>query len=401
MKKRIVKLLAFFRKESLAKYFVEIGFFVLVLSVFFILAKQDVVSNVAGTIIGFLFSTMLFYVFRVVSTAMEDAMKVNKDTKALLKLYSGAPSYRKTLKMNGTQVEFAYADCLIDKNYTYEVIDRDEQTFKLDDFIVENFATLFSAHMSSTKFNGTTIRLDDMVKEGEKVTFWLSRSTVFNHLLTNRVIDFVLFDTVSLRDLYEYGPVLHSFRDSKMSNHIGINALVFLKDGRLLIPRRNKVSTISKNQVTSSIAVKLDFPKGSTSVSADYLLRDNLLDNLTARIHLNPRDVDREKIRLRFLGMGQNIYEGGKPQFYFCVFLDDIDTQRYFQLNLDGENLNKIDVDRCIYVADYATICFQKDQITFDVETEKGKRKHIKCKYEMSYLCNLWHYEQTKDSLTQ
>jgi len=236
--------------------------------------------------------------------------------------------------------------------------------------------------------------LDDMVQDGNKVTFYLSRSTVFNHLLTNRAIDFILFDNVTLRDVYEYGPKLNSYKDSKMSNHIGINALVFLSDGNILVPRRNRVSTISKNQITSSIAVKLDFPEGKDSVSTEYLMKENIMNNLTSRVKIDPKDLHRENIDIRFLGLGQNVYEGGKPQFYYAVHLNDIDTQKYYELNHEADTVNKIDVDRCIYIADYSSYKFKQDFITFDAIRKNGSRKKVKVKYEMSYLCNLWHYEE-------
>ncbi len=396
MKKIIVKFFVFLKKEHLSKYMVEIGFFALVLVAFLIFSTSDVISNVVGTIIGFVFSTVILYIFRVVSANLEDMLKVNKDTQALLRVYKGAPEYRKRLELNGTQVEFAYADCLVDRGYTYDVVDQDRQNFALDDFILENYDTLFSAHTGSTKINSTTVRLDDVEKNGDHVTFHLSRSTVFNHLVTNRAIDFIIFDSVTLRDMYEYGPRLRPLKDSKMSNHVGINALVFLSDGALLVPRRNKASTISKNQITSSIAVKLDFPGEGTAITADYLIRGNILDNLTKRLHIAPEDLHPEAIDIRFLGMGQSIYEGGKPQFYYSVVLNDMDTQRYYKLSNWFAKTPQIDVDRCIYVADYSTFRFKKDYVTFEGALPNKRRHRIKVKYEMSYLCNLWHYEESR-----
>ncbi len=395
MTKMFRKIFLFFKKEHWIKYLVEIGFFVLALITFLFLAKNDVISNVFGTIVGFLFSTILLYVFRVVASLFEDRLKVNKDTEALLKIYKNG-EYSKRLTLNGTDVNFVYADLVVDKDYVYDVVDDPQKNFELDDLIMGSYTDLFSAHASSVKFNGTTIRLDDLKQGKDKITFYLSRSTVFNHLVTNRAIDFVLFDSVSLRDIYEYGPKLNTLKDSKMSNHIGINALVFLSDGNLLVPRRNRTSTISKNQITSSIAVKLDLPKNAANVTADYLFRENIIENLTERVHILPKDLNLEKIKIKFLGMGQNVYEGGKPQFYFSVILEDIDTKKYYELSAKNRSDSRLDVDKCIYVADYATYSFKKDYITFTAILPKGKKRRIKTNYEMSYLCNLWHYEEIK-----
>ncbi len=400
MKNQFRKLFLFFKKEHFFKYLIEIAFFFSILVLFLALARNDVISNVIGTIIGFVFSTALMYIVHVIMASLEDILKVNKDSEALLKVYK-EESYRKTLTLNGTDVTFAYADLLVDCDYEYEVIDDPDKMFCLDEFIMNNYETLFLAHTNSTKINSTTIRLDDLVKEGNKVTFHLSRSTVFNHLLTNRAVDFVLFDSLTLRDVYEYGPKLSPLNASKMSNHIGINALVFLSDGTLIVPRRSRTSTISKNQITSSIAVKLELPQGSETVTTDYLIQGNIIENLTERTHIPSDALNLDHITVKFLGMGQSLYEGGKPQFYYSVVIHDIDAARYHQLSAQNESVSRLDVDKCIYTVDYASYRFKKDAILFDIILPNGHKKRMKTKYEMSYLCNLWHYEEFKKANSQ
>ncbi len=395
MKKQMVKLIMFFKREHWTKYMVQIILFVAWLVVFFLWARADVVSNVVGTIVGFLFSTILIYFLKLFSMNFEDMLKVNYDTEALLKRYKGAPEYRKRLELNGTSVEFAYADTLVNNNHTVTVVDNPGKMFELDDFVMSNYERIFSAHSGSAKINGLTIRVDKVEKMDDLCTIYLSRSTYFNHLLTNRAIDFAIFDDVTIRDVLEYGPVLNSYEDSKMSNHVGINGLVFLSDGNLLVPRRKNDSTISKNKITSSIAVKLDFPKdGSKIVTMEHLLYQTIIDNLSARVKIRPEDLNLDHIKVEFLGFGQNIYEGGKPQFYYVVHLEDIDTERFHKLNTFNLEESKLDVDKCIYVADYKTYHFEKNKVVFDSIEKDGRRKEIKIGYEMSYLCNLWHYQQ-------
>lgn len=394
MKKLFVKIFAFFKKEHLAKYIVQILLFFAVLSVFFVFAAEDVGNNVLGAVIGFLFSTMFLYIFKVILARFEDVLKVSCDTDYILKIYNGDPSYRKTLRKGNTEVSFAYADSLINKGYKFKVVDDKEKFLELDEFIMNNYELIFSAHTGSVKINSTTIRLDDFKLEGDECTVYLSRSTVFNHLVTNRAIDFALFEGLTLRDVYEYGPKINPYCKSKMSNHIGINALVFLSDGRLLVPRRNNVSTISKNQITSSIAVKLNFPASSDEISSEYLFYRNIIDNLGARVKLDTSTLDLDKIDVKFLGFGQNLYEGGKPQFYYAVFLNDIDTEKYLHINTFDRAVSKLDMDKCIYVADYDSFCFKGDRVSFDTYDEKGRNSNITLNYEMSYLCNLWHYEE-------
>ncbi len=397
MRKAFIKTIEFFKRDHLSKYLVQTLFFIVILVAFLYLATQEVISNVVGVVVGFLFSSVFLYILRLVLDIFEDFLKINYDTDYLLKVYNGDNNYKKSLELNKTKVEFAYAESLVNRGYSFKVVDDKNKMFQLDDFVMENYPTIFSAHSSSVKVNSKTVRLDKFELDGDTCTMYLSRSTVFNHLVTNRAIDFDIFEGATLRDIYEYGPNLSSYEDSKMSNHIGINALVFLSDGRILVPRRNRSSTISKNQITSSIAVKLDCPKGNDGViDADYLMRDTILDNLIARVRIRKDGIDPKNVDIHFLGFGQNVYEGGKPQFYYAVFLKDIDTKKYFELLCDNKGERRIDVDKCIYVADYSSYTFKNDTLNFNTVTEKGKNKKIKVRYERSYICNLWHYEQYK-----
>lgn len=407
MKKTLIKVIEFFKKGHTIKYVVEIFFFFALLAFLLYLATRDVVSNVFGAIVGFLFSSLFLYVCKIIGGRFEDLLKINYDTKELLEIYKGRPDYKKKLESNGTRVEFAYADILKNENYDFQVKDNPQKIFELDDFISGNYTQIFSAHSNSAKRNFDTIRLDGF--DAETNTFYLSRSTYFNHLVTNRAVDFLLFDDVSLRDVFEYGPALSPLSQSKMSNHIGINALVFLSDGRLLVPRRKADSTISKNKITSSIAVMLNFPdeyKNDTKnavITADYLLRGNIIKNLSDRVKLPADAIDEDQTNIEFLGFGQNIYEGGKPQFYFAVTLKNINTAQYFaqrkEYFAEQKRLKKkelLDVDKCMYAADLNSYKFKKDYVKFTVYNQKGKAERAKAGYEMSYLCNLWHYEQNR-----
>lgn len=397
MKRFIARRIIFFKKEHWPKYLIQIALFAVWLIIFFIWARSDVVSNVIGTVIGFLFSTILLYFIKLVSMNFEDILKVNCDTNYLLQKYHAEPEARKELHMNDTSVTFAYKHCLVNDNYQFLVVDDPDKLFELDGFIQGYYDRIYSAHSNSAKINGLTIRLDRYETMDNLCTFYLSRSTYFNHLLTNRAIDFAIFDDVTLRDIFEFGPKVTPFEHSKMSNHIGINGLVFLNDGNLIVPRRKKDSTISKNKITSSIAVKLNFPlDGRTTIDTNHLMYQNIIDNLSARVKIPPEDLDLNHIRVEFLGFGQNMYEAGKPQFYYVVYLDNIDTATFHKLNVFDKYDTKLDVDKYIYVADYSTYKFEKEMVSFDIIQKDNTRKNIKVGYEMSYLCNLWHYEQWK-----
>ena len=390
--------------------------------------KSFLVGEVLIILVGVLLSSITIYFAKLLLSICEDRLKINFDTDALLELYKGAPEYKQKLILNGTEKTIAYNAILTDGSGTFTVDDHETNEFQLDPFILENYDRLFAAHSSSTKINALTIRMDDY--DAKERTFKLSRSTYFNHLVTNRAIDFELFEEVSLRNVYEYGPTLTPLAKSKMSNHVGINGLVFLKGKYLLIPRRKFNATISKNKITSSIATMLKFPKGSNSdlhsikITKKHLFYDNIVDSLTDRVKIKTYKsenksitpngesadntiplndniiVSEDKIDVRFLGFGRNIYEGGKPQMYFAVNLD-ITVEEFWanhqqcikELKNDKDTDYRLDQDRCIYVAKWNSLKLKKDNMFFEVLNKKGtKTRRIKSECEFSYLCNLWHY---------
>ena len=395
MKAFLFKILKLFKKDSALKFILQVFLMAGIIAWFVFFLSQDLTGGIFETIVGFLLSSIFIYFLRAFYSRFEDVLKINYDTEEIIKMYPQGKNYRKTLTRNGTCATFAYADSFINKNHKIEVVDDPNSIFTPDDFVMQNYEKLFSAHTGSAKINGETIRLDKFTCKDGICTIHLGRSTYFNHLITNRAMDFEIFEDITLRQVYEYGPTISSFEKSKMSNHIGINALVFLKDGNLLVPRRKNDSTISKNKITSSIAVKLNYPTdGRQTVNSEHLVYGNIIDNLSTRTKISPEDLELSQIEVIFLGFGQNLYEGGKPQFYYAVHLKNIDTETYKKLTAGNNQAGKLDMDKCIYVADYDSFQFKKNFICFKTIEKNGKIKKRTLGYEMSYLCNIWHYEE-------
>ena len=397
MKKFLLKIYFFFNGGSKGKTILQFLLCIGMLVAAICLAVNDVVSNMFGAALGFIFSTLVLRLIKLITISFEDSLKINFDTDSLLKRYYNDSDYRKTLTINGTSTDFAYAEYHIEAEGNLadvmEVEDDPEKMMQLDEFLCEKFERIFAAHKGSDKPNSLTVRLDGVKKEDGKYVLQLSRSTVYNHLVTNRAIDFEFFDDTTLRDVYEFGPELSSFEESKMSNHVGINGLVFLSDGRLLVPHRNNQSTMSKNKVTASIAVKLNPPKHKAKVTKQYFFEQTIIDSLTSRARIPADILNKEHIEIEFLGFGQSVYEGGKPQFYFAVKLHDINTAKYHEVYEKSVKQKSLDEDKCIYVADFSSFRFTKNKkLSFEHIDHNGKRikKTLGC--EMSYLVNLWHY---------
>ena len=419
MKKQIIKLYYFFKSEKVAKYPFEISIYVAITIAISFIMPGDLFSTTISTMIGFVLSSFLLRIIKLLFGFLEDKIKVSGDTKELLSIYHSDKSYKKTVILNGTQRDFIYHEVYMNKGeYELDVIDDENKHFELDDLIVNCFLDLYAIHGRSTKNNEDTIRLDSVRLCNGKMTFFTSRSNFFNHLVTNRAIDYKLMDNLRLRDVYEYGPYLKPLENSKFSNHIGINALVFLKGNILLIPKRKGDSTISKLCVTSSIATRLQFPKNGGKIDRDFMFHQNIIDSLETRLKIDLNKLDESRVSVDFLGVGQNIYEGGKPQAYFAVQLDydmseyPLLLEDYETIKMKSQKEGTIDRDGRIYLACLDSMKFISDEwIEFEYVNEviykqekkilypkmkntgkKMKKRKIQTGYEKSYMINFWHY---------
>ena len=400
IKNFIISTIAFINSNSIVKYIFSVSLCLLFVFLFGMFTS-DTIANLLSIFFGFIISHLTLGVFKVVSIKFEDAIKVSDNTDKLLKIYTD-PKIRKVVKLNNSETTVLYNDLIVNKGYKIKVKDNPDKVFQPDDFVMDNFHDLMKAHQYSTIRNMLTVRLDGCEKTGDKeYTLNISRSTYFNHLVTNRAADYKLESGISLRDYFEYGTNISPLEESVMSNHIGIIANVYLKDGELLLPRRKGTSTISKNKITSSIATRLDVPKNNTAITHDYLMKECIMDGLVSRTNIDPEFLKEKDVEIEFLGCGQDIYEVGKPHLYYRVVLKNMDRQEYLNHIVHKKNKQEIDQDKFIYVAKKDTMKFVKEFIEFyyyKAKLSKGKYKEkvkkVKCNYEKAFACNIWHEYQ-------
>lgn len=413
MKKILAKLVKFFSSPKMGRHLVVTLISAFALSGLIIglmkINGTEVVFMVAGGAVGFLGANLLSFLLKIIFGFIEDYSKVTSDTNALLKIYEadGKGLYEKTIELNGKEATIAYYDTFInyDKNNKFAINDDNLKEFELDDAISGHFSELLSAHSHSELAFETTLRLDDFTFDGEKYIFHTSRSTLVNNLVTNRAIDFPLSEGLTLRNIYDYGPYLVPLNRSKMSNHIGINCLVFLNDGHILLPKRNGKATISKNQITSSIAVRYRFPKYSDPFEkiedVNSLLVNPILVGLNERLHIsNDYIANNSNIENHFLGFGMNIYEGGKPQFYFTCYLKDVDLNKYYELLSSESSDSKYDQDKLVYAVKFNEIRFnKKGLLVLKCHNKKtNKYRNIVLDYEKSFLANIYHHQKVLEN---
>ena len=254
--------------------------------------------------------------------------------------------------------------------------------FRPDLFIKINSLDIISAHKQSQIKHGLTVRLRDLKKSDKEIVLETHRSTYIANLLTNRAIDYKIHGQLSLRELFENRPELSPLSATWMSNHIGINVLVFLEGGRyLLLPKRDKKGSIAKNMLTASWATRLEMAHYSEELRADYVKEGVITENMKQfALALKVREsfFKEGSVLPKLIGASRDIYEGGKPTFFYLVKLDDVSLIDYmretreFQKNLptDEDSLSKMDDAEYVMPVLWETLGMNQD--TYDA---KGRLK--------------------------
>lgn len=390
IKKLIKAVYGFFCGFTLRKYIATAVISGILLALCAWLLGNDTLINIVGVMLGIILTSLLLNILRAILTNIEDDVKVSDNDKDLLNFYDKKSYCKYLLFDDKSAISFLY-----DKTYQHlkdnEILidDEPQKEFQLNSLLENNFFELMKAHTRSYFNNCPTVRLDRFTLENKTLTLFTSRSTFINHLVTNRAIDYKINNLLTLRQIFEGGPTLSPLEKSIFSNHIGINALVFLNDGSLIVPHRSNNSTISKNMITSSVATRLELDDYSKQLKVEMLMFDSIR-NYLKDLSLPPTAI--KNARIQFSGFGRNLYEGGKPQFYFLVNVD-IGKEEYAKILLDSDKTKnkKIDRNKKIYICDTASFCSRKNYLGFKFFVSGNKYKKRFFAPEKSMLCNIWH----------
>lgn len=396
---------------------------------------KDIVVNIIATIIGILIAYLIVRILFLFGHNNEDKHKVSYANSDMWKQYN--MHYLQQFTMHNKPNVFAvYCEKLFRMaDYKHvEVDDYPDEFFELDSFIKSQFFKLIEAHAMSDSTNSITVRLKEVVfpEEKDTVVIRTMRSTYLSHLLTNRALDYELKPEITIRSLFENTDTLIPPQRSRMSNHFGVNALVFLKETEessepywLLIPERDRRATVAKGKVTASIATRIQMDKFehkyTDKLTSEYLTKDCIYDYIEKAIKAKNPPVK----SIEFLGLSRDIYEGGKPTLFYTVLLDWTSNQ-YVEAckSYDNENKKKskqraeqnrngyipaqkedIDEVAIIHIAEWNTVTIGKvapikiendltyynskyDKALLEFKTDKGKMEHKA--FEQNLIANFW-----------
>ena len=212
------------------------------------------------------------------------------------------------------------------QNKLIEIKDDKTKKYQLPEEIRAIQDKLLAAHSYSKIYNQLNIRLDNIQTSNGKVVFECSRTTYFDSLSTNRVLDYKI-NGITIRDMYAYGPFLSSLKESNLSNHIGFNGLVETEDNYFIFILRHKRVSISKNtlQISVGASLKTKYALNEEMLVTKEGIVNAIKNEIEAELNLDKLDNYKDRREQIFKGFCfdnvhytyRELVEGGKPQLLF------------------------------------------------------------------------------------
>lgn len=200
-------------------------------------------------------------------------------------------------------------------------------TYQLDPIIVKYMTELMNAHKTSRFKNKTIYRLDTYEYDGSNLSINISRSDDYYTLLTNRVMDFELHDHITVREVFEPGPKLHSFENSKLCNGFGFNFIVQTRDGFYSMVKKTNKNPTNKFKY-SHFSSSLDTHFNDNDKEYIGRLKQLTYNALITNFNYVKNDDNQflyqtvEEKDIEYIGLFRNLIEGGKPELCYIVHLD-------------------------------------------------------------------------------
>lgn len=193
--------------------------------------------------------------------------------------------------------------------------------YQLPQIVEDNIDELIKAHNTTVKYNQLMIRIDHWYEKNNIFHIHSSRTTYIQSLVTNRAIDYELENGLSIRKLFDYGPLVVPLEKSKLSNHLGFNGFIESSDGYIPLVRRGARVSVGKNTYATSV---------SGSVKSKYVFADNeevhldgikntIINEITDELKIDSQSLKWGNTNEHLFAWYRDMVEGGKPHFIFYV----------------------------------------------------------------------------------
>lgn len=347
---------------------------------------DDTFEQFIGTVAGLATSVFVGSLIHLISLGFEDRNKVSHDYNKMSLIYNTDELLKEITFKDNTKINFLYKGSagIINK---LEVIDSGTKMFQPTDVMSSYFVKLFGAHRGSFKKNGFTVRVDELEEKNNVLLMKTSRSTYFNHLISNRVMDYPFAKSLTLRKLYEPGPDITPIKNSVFSNHLGIIGIIETKDHYFVINKRSKTGSTSKDLLVSPVAFGLSAGIRD-KVDEKYIL-DKITLEANKRLRKNKEDKSDYVSEIINIGYGRDIYEGGKPHLFYLI-KTNLAKDEYLKLFEESECVKAtIDYDSKAFLIKAEELSYQNNFFHIKHYPIKGKSKIHLLNAETNLIMNI------------
>ena len=183
-----------------------------------------------------------------------------------------------------------------------EIEDHPEKNYSLPEIIEKHYEDLFSAHVTSKIYNNTNIRVDEWGCVGDDNTFKFvtGRTTYYNSL------------------------VVHSLKNSSLSNHLGFNGFVESSDGSIMLVYRKKNVSIAKRTYSDSVgaSLKVKYALDETYTFTIDGLENGIIEEIKDELGIEKDTLEAVQNTsglkyVQLIAAYRDMLEGGKPQLLF------------------------------------------------------------------------------------
>lgn len=271
---------------------------------------------------------------RFLLNRLEDDIKLETDYDKLLLKYcdekfieynnrNSAPINRKVLKRSCKEWRTVKIPVICEYRLRGEkiIIEDSNDMYELPEILKEHFEEIFLVHNTSNVYNQLNIRVVDWKME-KNSTFRINtaRTTYFNALVTNRAMDFK-WNVLTVRELLEYGPFLHSLAESKLSNHLGFNGFVESSDEYIAFVKRRRILSIGKSTYGNSIgaAMKVKYALDEARCFTRQGIVSAMQKEIEEELKIPSTALEEFSCEKNVIAAYRDVVEGGNHSCYFIL----------------------------------------------------------------------------------
>lgn len=310
---------------------------------------ENIALNVLSNYVILIAFALAFFFERYIKNRYEDGEKLTKNYGALVDLYQKEKNLVSFGETVYPVVSLGEGDvCVYTKEQgastegRVEICDSKKEYF-LPGLIENNFSDIIKVHDSSVLYNNLNVRAVGMELKDDQFKLTTERTYYFYSMVTNRASDYDWGkDGVTVRSLYEPGPLFQPLSQSYLSNHLGFNGFVVTKDNYVVFVKRSKDLSIAKRTYGDSIGASL---KTKYALDEDgFFTGEKLVDAIIGEIKDELRLEKDNIMDVHIISAYRDGLESGKPQFlmYATTDLDAEEMAKRFLSKSDEKIKEKI-----------------------------------------------------------